>query len=157
MDPGDTTLARSGVEDHIDGRLGATSPRPGAREAMSKLQCINGGWVYGTWVPVPKEAWVHFNVRKAMVACSQLFCSGCNVAVKHRDGMKNLRRWPKTSLSILYNSNDPALWNDEVELEPSHRLYHCQCCWYSTPGATPVGHLDTKDIDTWCCAGHPPR
>lgn len=122
---------------------------------MAKVFCANGGWVYGTMVPFPLDAAIYRSDRQKMVACSQLFCSSCEVPVKHMEGVANIRRWPKTQLSVLYASQDPDLWTDEVDRNAASRLYYCECSWYSTPGGTQVGHLDTKEIDTWSCAGHP--
>jgi hypothetical protein len=121
---------------------------------MPKVQCLNGGWVFGTHVPFPMDPRVYLSNPDDSVPCNQLFCSNCKVPVKHMEGVKNIGRWPK-DLPGMYASTDPDVWIDQVELKDEYRLYYCECSWYATPSAIQVGHLDTKDIDTWGCAGHP--
>ena len=122
---------------------------------MPRVTCVQGGWVYGTQVAFPMDPRCYADRPDVMVPCNQLFCAACQVPVKHMDGVQNGARWSKTSLATLYDSTDPDLWLEEVELVPAYRLYYCQCHWYATPGGTPVGNLDTKDIDDWACHGHP--
>lgn len=122
--------------------------------ASATVRCLNGGWLFGTDTPFPMDPKICLKGRPASVPCNQLYCSGCEAPVKHMDGVKDSRTAPD-NLRDLYESTDPNRWIDLVELEPSSRLYYCRCSWYSTPGATQAGHLDTRNIDTWGCAGHP--
>lgn len=122
---------------------------------MAKVFCVNGGWVYGTMVPFPLDARTYRSDRHERVACNQLYCSCCEVPVKHLEGVARVSGWPKTLLTDLYEASDPARWIAEVDLIAADRLYYCRCSWYATPGGTQVGHLDTKNIDSWSCGGHP--
>jgi hypothetical protein len=121
---------------------------------MAKVFCLNGGWLFGTEAAFPMDPRVSLKERPARVPCNQLYCSACDVPVKHMDGVREQGRAPG-HLGALFDSTDPADWLALVDLEPSCRLYYCRCSWYSTPGITQVGHLDSKGIDGWGCAGHP--
>ncbi|MBN8609220.1 MAG: hypothetical protein J0L92_01450 [Deltaproteobacteria bacterium] len=122
---------------------------------MPRVFCRDGGWVYGTHVPIRRDSGVYCAGPDDRVPCNQLECEQCSSPVKHVEGVKVRGRWSKAGLAVLYDSSDPQVWLDDVDTSPEYRLYLCRCCWYSTPGANPVGHLDTKDIDHWACAGHP--
>jgi hypothetical protein len=121
---------------------------------MATAFCLNGGWLFGTEAVFPMDARVYLKERPATIPCNQLYCSGCQSPVKHMEGVRERGRAP-AQIGALYESTDPDDWIDLVDLEPAYRLYYCRCSWYSTPGLTQAGHLDTKDIDTWGCAGHP--
>jgi hypothetical protein len=119
-----------------------------------RVQCANGGWVFGTYKPFPTDPAVYMASREAGVPCNQLLCERCQTPVKHMEGVKIDATQPR-NLRELYDSLDPDAWIDLVRLDDEYRLYFCRCKWYSTSGANPVGHLDTHNIDDWVCAGHP--
>ena len=120
-----------------------------------RVTCANGGWVGGTRFPFPTDPAVHQRTPEGRVVCNQLFCGECGSPVKHLEGVKTKVRAP-TDLRRMYDQLDPDAWLDVVELNDEYRLYFCRCSWFSTPSWMPVGHLDTRDIDQWRCAGHPP-
>ena len=121
---------------------------------MADKICVKGGFIGGTQYPIPAYPRIHQTSLDGNVLCNRLRCLACHSPVKHRDGEKTRVRWPG-HLAARYDQPDHLPWREIVEAITPFRLYFCRCSWVSTCAWTPVGHLDTHDIDDWTCAGHP--
>jgi hypothetical protein len=119
---------------------------------MADPVCHGGGWIVGMEERLPAHPSDYYSVEGVLVGCNRVKCRRCGEWVRHFDKL----RLKAITLSAddyprLYETKDPMQF-DFAYREQDSRVYVCRCAFDQTSGARA---LDSLDLPSWFCAGHP--
>jgi hypothetical protein len=123
--------------------------------STSDSRCAQGGILVGMGVWLPEDPTERYVGRPDRIGCNRLFCSSCRSWVRHLDGVRFAADEPaRVDLEPLYLDARAANYRG-FKPSLSFRVYLCRCSCAEIAGVKGAGELER--VDSWECAGHPPK